>query len=118
MLDPRKMLPPLSAGVRSRSLRLVWLCLCLDLGLSANPASVVAQGAENVPASAGYDDLIKRAIVEFDNSHCAEARALFRRAHELSANARTFRGLGITAFELRRYLEASAELKASLDDSN
>src|SRR3954470_14714051 len=93
-----------------------WLFLPLTACWLVSPAPGHAQEATGAPA--GYDDLIKRAVVEFDNSHWAEARALFGRAHELAPNARTFRGLGITAFELRRYVDATRELEASLNDPN
>ncbi len=63
-----------------------------------------------------YDEVIKRAVIEFDSGNWEEARVLFRRAHELAPNARTWRGLGITAFELRHYVDAIAELEACLVD--
>jgi hypothetical protein len=64
-----------------------------------------------------YPQVVQRAISEFDAGHWDEARALFRRAHELSPNARTWRGLAITAFELRRYVDAVRELEAALQDT-
>jgi tetratricopeptide (TPR) repeat protein len=63
-----------------------------------------------------YRQLIAQAVEEFHASHFVEARALFERAHAISPNARTFRGLGITAFELRRYTLAVRELNAALED--
>ncbi len=77
-----------------------WLCL-------SNQARADAGTPE-------YEDAIRLAIAEFDAGHWEEARALFRRAHEISPNARTWRGLGITAFELRRYVDAVTELEAAL----
>jgi tetratricopeptide (TPR) repeat protein len=65
---------------------------------------------------AEFNDVIKRAVVEFDQGHWEEAGALFRRAHELNPSARTWRGLGLTSFELRRYVNAIAELEAALAD--
>jgi hypothetical protein len=65
---------------------------------------------------AEFNDVIKRAVTEFDQAHWEEASALFRRAHELNASARTWRGLGLTSFELRRYVDAIAELEAALAD--
>jgi hypothetical protein len=41
---------------------------------------------------------------------------LFERAHALAPSARTLRGLGISAFELRHYVQAVRELEASLVD--
>jgi hypothetical protein len=63
-----------------------------------------------------FADVIKRAVVEFEQAHWDEASALFRRAHELNPSARTWRGLGLTSFELRRYVNAIAELEAALAD--
>ena len=72
------------------------------------------------PASAqsskSYDETIARAVAEFDHGNWEEARALFRRAHDSNPNARTWRSLGVTAFELRRYVDAIAELEAALAD--
>jgi tetratricopeptide (TPR) repeat protein len=65
---------------------------------------------------AEFNDVIKRAVVEFDQGHWEEASALFRRAHELNPSSRTWRGLGLTSFELRRYVDAIAELEAALAD--
>jgi hypothetical protein len=65
---------------------------------------------------AEFNDVIKRAVVEFEQAHWDEASALFRRAHELNPSARTWRGLGLTSFELRRYVNAIAELEAALAD--
>lgn len=124
MLDPATML---AFFARASDGALRYFCACLlvcAVGL-LGPAAVLAQDSavpsqdgSARPAPAGYDELIKHAVVEFDNSHWAEARALFGRAHELSPNARTFRGLGITAFELRRYVDAAAELEAALAEAN
>ena len=63
---------------------------------------------------AGYRAAIGAGIEEFDFNHFAEAREHFARAHALFPNARTLRGLGMCDFELRRYAEAIAYLKASL----
>jgi hypothetical protein len=63
-----------------------------------------------------YYGIVTQAIAEFDAAHFEEARALFRRAHELWPSARTWRTLGMTAFELRMYPQAQAELQAALDD--
>jgi hypothetical protein len=70
--------------------------------------------ADAVPQ--GYETVIREAVQEFDASHWEEARALFKRAHAQRPSARTWRGLGITAFELRQYVEAIRELASALDD--
>jgi len=85
------------------------------------PASAPSPATEAAPDAAGgnaggYGALIQRAVAEFDNAHYAEARALFERAHAKNPSARTLRGLGVTAFELRRYTQATRELTAALSD--
>jgi hypothetical protein len=93
---------------------------------AAAPAFVAAQGAAPAPVPAtasppaddgSYEGLIGEAVQEYASGNFAEARALFERAHALKPNARTLRGLGVTAFELKRYVESLRELQASLDDS-
>lgn len=64
-----------------------------------------------------YRSLINDAAAEYDAKHFAEARALFRRAHELEPSARTWRGMGMAAFELRDYVKSLRALEASLVDS-
>jgi hypothetical protein len=43
--------------------------------------------------------------------------ALFRHGHDLLPNARSFRALGMTAFNLALYPAALRELIAALDDA-
>lgn len=61
-----------------------------------------------------YRRTIARALRDFDAGRYEEARALFRRAHELDPNARTLRGIGMASFELRDYVEAEAALSEAL----
>jgi len=49
--------------------------------------------------------VVAEAIAEFEARRWAEARALFRRAHALSPNARTLRGIAMTSFELAEYAQ-------------
>jgi tetratricopeptide (TPR) repeat protein len=72
--------------------------------------------AASAQDEAEYDRVVRAAVVEFDAGSWQEARALFRRAHDLNPSARTWRGLGLTSFELRRYVDAIAELEAALAD--
>ena len=71
-------------------LRAVWIVgvLCVSLGLSH-----VALAQED--AEAQYKQLIQQALGEFRRQNWPEARVLFRRAHALSPNARTLRGMGV-----------------------
>lgn len=78
------------------------------LALMAPP--VRAQEAE----PAGYREAVEQALNEYGLKNYEEASALFARAHALYPNARTFRGLGMAAFELRRYAESVGYLEAAL----
>jgi tetratricopeptide (TPR) repeat protein len=55
-------------------------------------------------------------VQEFERAHWDEAAALFERAHRMSPSARTLRGMGLTAYEARRYVDAIGFLKAALSD--
>jgi len=79
--------------------------------------------AEEPPASptasddeATYRQKVADAVAEYDRGNWAEARALFLEAHASSPSARTWRVLGMTAFELRDYVVALRELRAALAD--
>jgi hypothetical protein len=63
-----------------------------------------------------YRKAIKEGLAEYDALHFEEARSLFRRAHEISPSARTFRGMGMASFELRDYVSAVRNLSAALRD--
>lgn len=64
-----------------------------------------------------YQRLLRDGVNEFAAGNWGEARLLFRRAHELSPTARTFRGLALCDFELRHYVEAMEECDAALHDT-
>lgn len=64
-----------------------------------------------------YRGIVDSALDEFDAGHWAEARALFERAHAIFPNARTLRGMGMAAFELRDYVAARRSLEASLTET-
>jgi hypothetical protein len=63
-----------------------------------------------------YEAAIRNAVAESAAGNFTEARRLLERAHALRPSARTLRGLGITAFELRRYADSRGELSAALND--
>ena len=109
----------------SRSCARLAAGLVLTIGLSAHVhASADAQAPvtdvqpTEIPPEppSGYRDTINAAVAEFAAGHHAEARALFRQAHGMYPNARTLRGIGMCAFELREYAEAVRALGASLRD--
>lgn len=83
----------------------------LLLALSAYATHAHAQGGGDVDSR--YQSMVEEAVMEFGEGRYAEARALFAQAHQLRPNARTLRGLGMTAFELRNYTEALRMLRAS-----
>jgi len=64
-----------------------------------------------------YRKAVKEGLAEYAALHFEEARSLFRRAHRISPNARTFRGIGMTSFELRDYVAAVRNLSAALKDN-
>ncbi|HVR64690.1 MAG TPA: hypothetical protein VMU50_22475 [Polyangia bacterium] len=76
-------------------------------------SSVVARAAEP-PEPAQYRSLLADAVSEYDAHRFDEARALFRRANDMSPNARTLRGIGMASFELRDYVEAYRALQGAL----
>lgn len=90
---------------------LAWAVL-LFVVLQAGPA--FAQGEEEDEA---YKSAVGAAVQEFAAGNWAEARALFKRANDLSPNARTLRGMGMAAYELRLYVPALRELEGALRDT-
>ncbi len=91
-----------------------------SLGFAQAPpaSSATAPTPTSTPTDeAAYRRTIDDAVSEFGAGRFEEARALFKRAHALSPNARTLRGLGMTAFELRAYVQAMRELRAALADN-
>lgn len=70
----------------------------------------------NPKTKAEYFEVVRAAIADYEAGRFAEARALFLRAHELWPSARTWRTLGMTAFELSLYPRARFELQQALDD--
>jgi hypothetical protein len=89
-------------------------CVVCVLGATSGAAAQRAPKHSAAQADSSYEVLIREALAEFNALNYAEARALFERAHALRPNARTLRGLGITAFELKRYVQAVHELEAAL----
>lgn len=82
----------------------------------AVPAIAAAQVADAPADDDAYRAVVDEAVREFSAGRWEEARALFARAHERLPNARTLRGLGMAAFEMRMYVQAIRELEAALGD--
>jgi tetratricopeptide (TPR) repeat protein len=83
---------------------LVFLMLSTSAPLSAQDGTEPAE----------YRSTIREALAEYHAKNFPEARALFAEAHRLMPNARTLRGLGMTAFELRSYRESIGFLEEAL----
>jgi tetratricopeptide (TPR) repeat protein len=66
---------------------------------------------------ATYRKTIRDGVAEYQARRFEEARSYFRRAHEISPSARTLRGMGMAAFELRDYAAAFRSLSAALLDT-
>jgi tetratricopeptide (TPR) repeat protein len=99
------------------------VALILALGAATNQAFAAPMRAQaQAPIvkepgeSAQYRALLEEAVSEYDARRYEEARALFRRAHDISPNARTLRGIGMASFELREYVEALRSLENALTD--
>jgi hypothetical protein len=84
--------------------------------IAAGPRFAWAQDA-NQDADPRYRATLKDALAEYDAGHFEEARALFRRAHEIFPNARTLRSIGMASFELRDYVAAVRALSAALAEA-
>src|SRR6188508_389327 len=95
---------------------MVRLLGCFAVLLTARlvlPGGASAQAADDAAYRASVDE----AVAEFSAGHWEEARTLFKRAHERQPNARTLRGMGMAAFEMRMYVTAIRELEAALRDA-
>ena len=101
-----------------------WAAICVLAGFSwvSVATGVLAQAAPADPAEdtqseeARYRNLVREALQEYQLGHWTEARTLLMAAHDLNPNARTLRGLGMVAFELRDYRDAARLLEQSLKD--
>jgi hypothetical protein len=109
--------PSLFPAARRIAIALVALVLVMFLPT----AHAADKGTQPPPAADTTEDpaylkAIEEGLAEYDAHHFEEARSLFRRAHEISPNARTFRGIGVTSFELRDYVTAVHYLSAALKE--
>jgi len=113
----KQILPSLS--VRAIAIALAALCSTTILD-AAHAAGSLTDPWSPVDATdeAAYRKTINEGVTEYTARHFEEARSLFRRAHEMSPNARTFRGIGMTSFELRDYVLAVRNLSAALRDEH
>ncbi|MEY4508137.1 MAG: hypothetical protein RLZZ450_259 [Pseudomonadota bacterium] len=82
--------------------------------LAEPPNTEAAPRASEGDEPAGYRETVEQALSEYAAKNYEEASSLFARAHALYPNARTLRGQGMTAFELRRYEESIGFLEGAL----
>jgi hypothetical protein len=66
--------------------------------------------------TASYDHLTDEGVQAYESGRFAEARNIFKRAHELSPTARTLRTIGMCSFNLGDYVDAVWNLESSLTD--
>lgn len=92
------------SGARTGLLLLCWVWIAVAGGARA----------EEPAEPAAYRSTVEEALAEYAAKNYEEASSLFARAHALFPNARTLRGLGMAAFELRRYAESIRHLTAAL----
>ncbi|AKF09931.1 tetratricopeptide repeat protein [Sandaracinus amylolyticus] len=91
--------------------------LITAVALSSQVAHAQDATTTEPPEPTSYATLIEAAVAEFGAGRFAEARALFRSAHDVYPNARTLRGIGMSSFELRDYPAAVRALSASLEET-
>lgn len=86
-----------------------WVVLALTL-FSVSGVAVAAENRD----SPEYKDAIRKALQEYELGNWAEAKVFFSDAHALFPNARTLRGLALTTYALRDYVQAIAYFEQSL----
>jgi hypothetical protein len=91
---------------------MTWLLCCTVVHAQARVRTATTSGTQD-----HYEDLVRDAVREFAGGNFVEARTLFEQAHALKPSARTFRGLGSSAYELKRYTQAVHELEAALAET-
>jgi hypothetical protein len=88
--------------------------LLLVVALAFGPTFAAAEPPADLSA---YDEALRQAVDAHREQRWLEAHALFERAHQLYPNARTLRGLGISAFEAGQHALALRDLEAALQHS-
>jgi hypothetical protein len=93
-------------GRVSTLLRATWLIACCATASGVRAQAVVDETAIPNAVDGEYQNLVQQALHEYELGNFSEARSFFARAHALSPNSRTLRGLGMSAYELRNYVDA------------
>ncbi|HKP55177.1 MAG TPA: tetratricopeptide repeat protein [Polyangiales bacterium] len=76
--------------------------------------SVSGVRAEGSGGSPEYKELIRKALQEYELGNWGEAKVFFSDAHAIFPNARTLRGLALTSYALRDYVQAIDYFEKSL----
>jgi tetratricopeptide (TPR) repeat protein len=85
------------------------------LGCTLADASAHAQASAD---SKEYRSTIDLAVREYSAGNWEEALLRFRNAHAIYPNARTLRGMGLTAYELRDYVRAIGWLQDAINSTD
>jgi hypothetical protein len=92
--------------------------LCSALYLAGALCMITAPSAAQGKAkSSDYQRAVQQALHEYDLGNFNEAKAFFLQAHTISPNARTLRGLGMSSYELRTYVEAIDYFEQALNST-
>ena len=101
-------------AVRAIALCFCWLVTCslsARVQAQARGRELATEANEEPPE---YRATVGNALAEHEAGHFEEARTLMLQAHAMFPNARTLRGLGMVAFELRSYAESVRWLEQAL----
>src|SRR5262245_53004297 len=89
-----------------------WLALfVVVLGLGMAGFAAAEDDPRNSPE---YKELIRKALQEYQLGNWGEAKVFFSDAHALFPNARTLRGLALTYYAERDYVQASEYFEQAL----
>jgi hypothetical protein len=98
--------------------RICAACLiALSLWSSSLRGHAYSQSDSEAASRPAYRELVRKALQEYALGNWAEARVYFSDAHTMYPNARTFRGLGMTCYEARNYVEAIEFLEQALSST-
>jgi tetratricopeptide (TPR) repeat protein len=84
------------------------------LGAASASTLALAPAAQLFAQEDRYDATMRSAQQEYRARRYEEARALYRQAHMESPNPRTLRGIAMSSFELRDYVEAYRAMREAL----
>lgn len=105
--NERRIVRMTAAGIRC----LVFVGVLFAIHAGTHTAIAQSQELRRWPE---YREQIRKALHEYDLGNWHEAKLYFSDAHAIYPNARTLRGLGLTAYALRNYVEAVGFLGQAL----